>query len=348
MRAELEAALFDKPPESRVVVVGPLYLDFYRLREKPFNTTPDPRFLHLTSAHREALAQLVYGVREGKGFMLLTGDVGTGKTTLLRALLERLNGTTAVAFVFNSTLPFDEMLEYVLEDLGVSSPGASRAQRLFALNRFLIERQRAVLIVDEAQNLDAPTLEQIRLLSNFETAREKLLQIVLVGQPELRKKLQRRELRQLHQRIGLRAHIRPLADNEVGKYIQTRLRVAGGVPRLFDRQAVKRIAAYSKGVPRVVNILCEHCLVIGYADDAGTITRDIVEQGIDSLEAGEGRTWQRRLAGAMKWLVGGAVTAAIAGLVAPHVGPGDLGNLPHRIVEYLNGIVGAARDLLLQ
>jgi general secretion pathway protein A len=330
-----------------------MYLDFYHLREKPFNTTPDPKFLHLTAAHREALAQLVYGVRESKGFLLLTGEVGTGKTTLLRALLERLDASTAVAFVFNSTLPFDEMLEYILEDFGVSSPGASRAQRLFALNRFLIERSRAgenaVLILDEAQNLDVTTLEQIRLLSNFETAREKLLQIVLVGQPELRERLQRRELRQLYQRIGLRAHIRPLTEDEVRDYIQTRLRVAGGRGRrVFDRQAVNRIAAYSQGVPRVVNILCELCLVIGYADDAETITRDIVEQGIDSLESRDGQARRRRLAGAMKWLVGGAATAALAGLVAPHVAAGDLGNLPHRIVEYLNGIVGAARNLLLQ
>ena len=264
-----------------------MYLDYFRLREKPFNTTADPRFLHLTRGHREALAQLVFGVRESKGFLLLTGEVGTGKTTLLRALLERLSPETAVAFVFNSTLPFDEMLEYILEDFGVSQPGTSRAQRLFALNRFLIERRRAgeqaVLILDEAHNLDIPTLEQVRLLSNFETAQEKLLQIILVGQPELREKLKRREMRQLYQRIGLRAQIEPLSDDEVREYINTRLRVAGGRgAQLFTRQALKRIAAYSQGIPRVVNILCDHCLVIGYADEAGTITRGIVEQGIEA------------------------------------------------------------------
>ena len=330
-----------------------MYLDYFRLREKPFNTTADPRFLHLTRGHREALAQLVFGVRESKGFLLLTGEVGTGKTTLLRALLERLSPETAVAFVFNSTLPFDEMLEYILEDFGVSQPGTSRAQRLFALNRFLIERRRAgeqaVLILDEAHNLDIPTLEQVRLLSNFETAQEKLLQIILVGQPELREKLKRREMRQLYQRIGLRAQIEPLGDDEVREYINTRLRVAGGRgAQLFTRQALKRIAAYSKGIPRVVNILCDHCLVIGYADEAGTITRDIVEQGIDALESGERRVRWRGRAAAMKWLVGGAVTAAIAGLAAPHVGNAHLGDIPSRIVGYLNEIVGAARSLFLQ
>jgi general secretion pathway protein A len=330
-----------------------MYLDFYNLREKPFQTTPDPRFLHQTTAHREALAQLLYGVQEGKGFLLLTGEAGTGKTTLLRALLQRLDHKTAVAFVFNSTLPFDEMLEYILEDYGVSCPGTSRAQRLFALNRFLIERRRAgdnaVLLLDEAQNLDVPILEQIRLLSNFETAHEKLLQIVLVGQPELREKLQRRELRQLHQRIGLRAQIRPLTEDEVGDYIETRLRVAGARDvRLFTKQAVKTIAEYSGGVPRVVSILCDHSLVVGYAEEASRITRGIVEQGIDALESGERRPRMGRLAGATKWLVGGVAAGVAAGFVAPHVGAGALGSLSSRIVEYVREIVGVARDLLFQ
>jgi type II secretory pathway predicted ATPase ExeA len=244
------------------------------------------------------------------------------------------------------------MLEYILEDFGVSKPGDSRAQRLFALNRFLIERRRAsesaVLILDEAHNLDVPTLEQIRLLSNFETANEKLLQIVLVGQPELREKLKRREMRQLYQRIGLRAHIQPLSEGDVREYINTRLRVAGGPGvQMFTKQAVRRIAEYSQGVPRVVNILCDHCLVIGYADEASTITRSIVEQGIDALESGERRTrWP--VSAAMKWVVGGAATAAVAGLAAPHIGNGDLGRLSSWIVDYLNGIVGAARDFFLQ
>ena len=176
-----------------------MYLTFYGLNEKPFNTTPDPKFLYLTPGHREALAQLVYSVRENRGFLVLTGEVGTGKTTLLQAFLRRLDGKAAVAYVFNSMLPFEGLLEYVLEELKVPEPGSSPAQRLLALRRFMLDRRRAgqstVLVLDEAQNLDVPTLERIRMLSNFETPTEKLLQILLVGQPELRAKLQRPELR---------------------------------------------------------------------------------------------------------------------------------------------------------
>ena len=191
-----------------------LNLAFFGLEQNPFNPTPDPRFLYLSPGHREGLAQLLYGVQEHKGFILLTGEIGTGKTTLLRTLLSRLDGNTASAFVFDTTLPFEGILEYMLEDFGVAKPGESHVQRLIALNNFLIERRRAgqntVLILDEAQNLDLHALEQIRLLSNFETPTEKLLQILLVGQPELLDKLDRPELRQLKQRIGLRCRILPL------------------------------------------------------------------------------------------------------------------------------------------
>jgi len=208
-----------------------MYLTFYGLNEKPFNTTPDPKFLYLTPGHREALAQLVYSVRENRGFLVLTGEVGTGKTTLLQAFLRRLDGKAAVAYVFNSMLPFEGLLEYVLEELKVPEPGSSPAQRLLALRRFMLDRRRAgqstVLVLDEAQNLDVPTLERIRMLSNFETPTEKLLQILLVGQPELRAKLQRPELRQLQQRIELQCSLPPLSPEQTRDYIQTRLRVAG-------------------------------------------------------------------------------------------------------------------------
>ena len=208
-----------------------MYLTFYGFKEKPFNPTPDPRFLYMTPGHREALAQLQYGVQERKGFIVLTGNVGTGKTTLLHALLQRLDGQTEVAFVFNSALSFNGILEYALQDLGVPKTGESRAQRLIGLNNFLIERERAgqntILILDEAQNLDAATLEQVRLLSNFETPKNKLLQILLVGQPELQAKLQLPELRQLKQRVGLRCRISPLTLPEVRGYLRTRLRIAG-------------------------------------------------------------------------------------------------------------------------
>jgi len=268
-----------------------MYLTFYGLTEKPFNATPDPRFLYMSPGHREALAQLLYGVQERKGFIVLTGKVGTGKTTLLRALCQRLNGQSAISFVVNSTLPFDELLEYVLEDLGIAKRGESRAQRLIALNNFLIERERAgqntVLIIDEAQNLDAPTLEQIRLLSNFETASSKLLQILLVGQPELKAKLNLPGLAQLKQRLGLRCQVPPLTVDETRAYIRTRLRIAGARDLgLFANSAVDRIAAYSGGIPRLINTVCDHCLLFGYADQKRRIERHIVNQAIEYLEEG--------------------------------------------------------------
>src|SRR3989475_8280324 len=268
-----------------------MYLNFYGLNEKPFNPTPDPRFLYMSPGHREALAQLHYGTQERKGFIVLTGKVGTGKTTLLQALRRRLDGDTAVSYVFHSTLPFDGILEYILEDLGISKPEESQARRLIALNNFLIERERAgqntVLVIDEAQNLGAATLEQIRLLSNFETSTTKLLQILLVGQPELKAKLNRPELHQLKQRVGLRCQIPPLTLEEARAYIRTRLRIAGARDLgLFADSAVDRISAYAGGIPRLINTVCDHCLLFGYADQKRRIDRPIVNQAIEYLEEG--------------------------------------------------------------
>ena len=279
-----------------------MYLRFYGLKEKPFNPTPDPRFLYLTAAHREALAQLEYGVKERRGFMVLIGEVGTGKTTLLRTLLDRLDSQTETAFVFNSMMSFDQILAYIVEDFGIVGAKDSHAHRLVALNHFLIERVRrglnTVLIIDEAQNLDAASLEQVRLLSNFETTNEKLLQILLVGQPELKTKLALPELRQLKQRIGLRSTIHPLSPADAAEYIQHRLAVAGADDStrtpIFTDQAVQRICVYSKGIPRIVNLVCDHCLIAGYADQDRTIDVRTVEEAIDYLEERERPTPEPR------------------------------------------------------
>jgi type II secretory pathway predicted ATPase ExeA len=206
-------------------------------------------------------------------------------------LCQRLDGQSAIAFVVNSTLQFDELLEYILEDLGVKEKGQSRAQRLIALNNFLIERERAgqntVLIVDEAQNLEASTLEQIRLLSNFETPTNKLLQILLVGQPELKARLNLPELRQLKQRVGLRCQIPPLTLEETRVYVRTRLRIAGARDLgVFADSAVDRISAYSGGIPRLINTVCDHCLLFGYAEQKRRIDRQIVDRAIEYLEDG--------------------------------------------------------------
>ncbi len=324
-----------------------MYLNYYGLREKPFSGTPDPKFLFLTPGHREALAQLVYGVNEQHGFMTLIGEVGTGKTTLMRALLRRLDRHTASALLANATLPFEGILEYLLEDLGIGSVGRSTAQRLLALNRFLLERERAgqttLLILDEAQNLAPATLEQIRLLSNFETSDRKLLQILLVGQPELRARLALPELYQLRQRIGMRCTIPRLTPTQTRDYIRTRLRVAGARdPGLFTDGAVNRIAEYARGIPRVVNTVCDHCLVAGYADQAPRIDKRIVDASIAYLENGirarRGGWVYRpdRGRGRRSWAfaaVGGAVVAGAIVLVHA-VGPspwssilGSLGSL---------------------
>jgi general secretion pathway protein A len=301
-----------------------VYLAFYGLKEKPFSSTPDPRFLYLTSGHREALAQLMYGLREQKGFIVLTGEVGTGKTTLIQALLKQLDGSTAVAHVFNSSLSFDGLLEYMLEEFGIGQSANTKAQQLLGLKTFLIARRRtsqqSLLVVDEAQNLDPSTLEQIRLLSNFETPTEKLLQIILAGQPELKTKLELPELRQLHQRIDIRCRIASMSAHDTRAYIRNRLVVAGASDLgVFSDRAITRIAAYTGGVPRLVNILCDHCLLIGYADQKRQIGPDVVEEAIAVLD--ERR--RRRVASGLtqppprrlRWLMASAATVLVASAV---------------------------------
>ena len=275
-----------------------MYLKFYGLREAPFSPTPDPKFLFQSARHREALAQLLYGVRERKGFIVLTGEIGTGKTTLLRTLLERLDGQTPVAYVHNSALQIEGLLEYVLHDWGVKSNATSHAQRLFSLNDFLIDQHREgkapVLVIDEAQNLSIETLEAVRLLSNFETTNQKLMQILLVGQPELRDKLNAPELRQLKQRVGMRCHIGPLSPEETRLYIRHRLRVAGAADAgIFTDSAIQKITEYSNGTPRVINIVCDHCLLSGYADSKRRIDAPMVKEAIEYLEEGEKSEWKR-------------------------------------------------------
>ena len=276
-----------------------MYLRFYGLREAPFNPTSDPRFLYQSASHREGLAQLLYGVSERKGFVVLTGEIGTGKTTLLRTLLSRLNRDTPVAYIHNSDLGIEGLVEYMLADWGTSSAAVTHGRRLWDVSQFLLTQygqgQNPVLIIDEAQNLSVQTLEAVRLLSNFETDRAKLVQILLVGQPELRRKLDSPELRQLKQRIGLRHHIGPLALEEVQPYIQHRLRIAGAPDvRLFTDSAVERIATYSTGIPRVINIVCDYCLLSGYADQKRRLDAGAAAEAIDYLEDGPADPGDRR------------------------------------------------------
>jgi general secretion pathway protein A len=260
-----------------------MYKQFYGLRANPFNVNPDPRFLFLTRHTEEALASLTYGIQARKGFVLLTGEVGTGKTTLINKLLEWLRlQQVATAFVFNSRLNVPQFLDFMMSDFAIPCESKAKSQVLLRFYNWLLDRYRAgetaVLIVDEGQNLADEVLEEIRMLTNMETFTEKLLQIVLVGQPELEAKLKQPYMRQLRQRLTLRAKTYPLSAEETRAYMQQRLRIAGSNGNeIFEPEAMTAIHRYSKGIPRVVNLLCEHSLVSGFVDQQKTIGANIVE-----------------------------------------------------------------------
>jgi general secretion pathway protein A len=267
-----------------------MYEKFYGLREKPFNVTPDPRFLYLSPDHREALAHLQYGVQERKGFVAITGEVGTGKTTLVHALLSSLDSTTKTAFIFSTSLTAKGLLRMLVADFGIAAKARTKTELLLDLNSFLLRQfscgANAVLIVDEAQNLSFRLLEEIRMLSNLETDREKLLQIILVGQPELDKKLAMPELRQLRQRIGSWYRIGPLSRQDVTQYIQHRLRVGGLFNgAIFDQAAEERIVRWSEGIPRLINMICDRAMLLGYTYEKVNIGVGIVEEAIADLQA---------------------------------------------------------------
>ena len=260
-----------------------MYKDFYELREFPFNVNPDPRFLFQTRDTEEALACMTYGIQQRRGFVLLTGEVGTGKTTLLNKLLEWLRGEKmSTAFIFYPHLTTHQFLDLMMADFGIPKKSNQKSQILLQLNEWLLKRfrsgQTAVLIVDEAQNLTPDVLEEIRLLTNLETSSEKLLQIVLSGQPELEQKLNQPQLRQLRQRITLRCKTSQLTKEETCGYITERLRVAGsnGTP-IFTPGAMEAAHKYSAGIPRLINLLCEHSLITGFAEQLRSIPERIVE-----------------------------------------------------------------------
>jgi general secretion pathway protein A len=260
-----------------------MYEGFYGLREQPFRVTPDPRFLFRTPAIDEAVAALTYGVEQRKGFLSLVGEVGTGKTTLLRHLLDSLPPSTQTVLILYPTVQFEEMLEHILHELGIPSEGAGKFIKLQRLHEFLLEHTRAggnsAIVIDEAQDLDARVLEELRLLSNLETGTEKILQILLSGQPELERKLAQTDLRQLRQRIALHVRLRALAAPEVAAYVQARLERAGGDDAaLFDAEALAYVAFVTEGIPRLINVLCDAALVTGFAAGAPRITRPLVEE----------------------------------------------------------------------
>jgi general secretion pathway protein A len=269
-----------------------MYIEYYGLLRSPFEMTPDPSFLYLGEAHREGLATLVYGVNSGKGFVMLTGEVGTGKTTLLHALLGQLDSQTRSAFIFNPRLNPLDFFRILFEELEIEAVGRTKAEYLLTLNQFLIDRleknERTLLIVDEAQNLSAEMLEEIRLLSNLETPRSKLIQIMLVGQPELKEMLRRPELRQLRQRIALAHHLRPFDADETSDYVEERLRKAGYTGRrLFKRSAQKEIYRVTGGTPRLINVVCDSAMLLGFAKQKTVIDASMIREVASDLDLGD-------------------------------------------------------------
>ena len=266
-----------------------MYLTFYGLRENPFSVTSDPSFLFPSSTHTEALDHLSYGIEQRKGFLAITGEIGSGKTTLCRALLNRLDAKTKVALILNSILPEKQLLEAIVEEFGVAVEKSTRGALIRRINEFLLKQlatgNNAVLIIDEAQNMRSSALETVRMLSNLETEKEKLLQIVLIGQPQLRDKLNSPDLLQLRQRIAVRFHIRALTRQEVAAYILHRLTVAGSPGGIvFEEAAVEAIYAYTGGIPRLINLLADRALLKGFVEETFTISLDHIRKCIDEVE----------------------------------------------------------------
>jgi general secretion pathway protein A len=292
-----------------------MYHAHYGLLRSPFEMTPDPAFLVLGDAHREGLATLVYGVQARKGFVLLTGEVGTGKTTLLHALLAQLDRNTLAAFIFNPRLEPLDFFRMLFDELGIEKPCATKAEYLIELNRFLIARLAqdlpTLLIIDEAQQLSPEMLEEVRLLSNLETPTSKLIQIMLVGQPELSEMLARPELRQLRQRIVLRHQLRPFDEAETVTYVGERLRLAGFTGKeLFRKLALRELYAVTGGVPRLVNIVCDGALLLGFGRGLQTIGAEAIREVARDLE----------LAPAQKPVVQASVSGSESGAAKPSSG----------------------------
>jgi len=283
-----------------------MYEAYYGFAEKPFSLTPDPKFLFKSESHANAFELLQYAIRRREGFVVVTGDIGTGKTTLCRALLEDIDRNTFSALVLNPFLSEDDLLKLILQDFGVVSredvkrgrlANVSKQELIETIYDFLLSllplRASAVLIIDEAQNLPMRVLEQIRILSNLETDKEKLLQIVLVGQLNLNPLLKAAEMRQLDQRVSIRYQLRPLSRDELASYVSHRLTVAGGAASVtFQPNALDMVHARTQGIPRLINLVCDRSLLAAYSGRTNRVTREMVHQAAESLELIETRSWR--------------------------------------------------------
>jgi general secretion pathway protein A len=278
-----------------------MYCDFFGFREKPFTITPNPQFIFLSEQHREAFAHLLYGIDSHAGFIAMTGEVGTGKTTVLRTLLTQLDPDKyRSALIFNPCLSGDQLLASICREFGITTDECNSYGCLDALNFFLLDQsaegKTVVLVIDEAQNLAPAVLEQVRMISNLETVHSKLIQIVLAGQPELNDVLARHDLRQLNQRITVRCHLTPMGINDAGDYIRHRLKVSGcRIHGLFPPEAIKQIYRYSRGIPRLINVVCEQALVMAWTQEMDTIPVAVIKKVIRASQPDSGRRsmWQR-------------------------------------------------------
>ncbi len=276
-----------------------MYLDFFGLHEKPFSIAPDPRYLYMTDQHKEALAHLLYGIGDEGGFVLLTGEIGTGKTTVCRSLLNQLPDNVDIAFIVNPRLSANELLESICDEFSIDYSNFSSVKILIdKINQFLLQAyasgRNTILIVDEAQNLADEVLEQLRLLTNLETREKKLLQLILLGQPELNDKLAQQNLIQLAQRITARFHLKPLTAAETESYIKHRLHVAGFRGELFSRAALKQVYVKSRGVPRLVNVICDRAMLGAYIHEQTLIEYPLVLEACDEvlgISTGGGVAW---------------------------------------------------------
>jgi general secretion pathway protein A len=289
-----------------------MYAQYFGLSERPFSLAPDPRYLYLSDVHREALAHLLYGLGEGGSFVVLTGEVGTGKTTVCRALLEQLPAEVDVAMIFNPRLTSVELLGLVCDELQIQYPGGTTSLKVLvdALSRALLDAhargRRTVLIIDEAQNLTTRVLEEIRLLTNLETTKEKLLQVILIGQPELADHLARPNLRQLAQRVTARYHLRPFTEEETHRYVQHRMEIAGQRQPIFTRLSVRTAHRFSRGIPRLLNTICDRALLGAYATGQTRVKEKVVRRAAKEVL---GRRSLRR-----RWILGAATAAVVVAL----------------------------------
>ena len=285
-----------------------MYEKFYGFKERPFEITPDPKYVYLSEIHQEALAYLQFAVREGKGFSVITGEAGTGKTTLVHMLLSKLEDHIRTCYIFNPILDRSDFLNYICDDLGIESEGMrSRGQSLAALHNFLLDRfgrnEKVFLIIDEAQSMEPGLLQEVRLLTNLETSKNKLLHVILLGQPELDKTLDEPRFRPLKQRISVRYHLEHLDLRETTEYIRYRLKRAGSRSlTIFDSAAISEIYRYSKGIPRLINIVCDNALLTGFSREQNRIGKEIVREVIGDLE-GRGKRGATRVGAGLLSLV---------------------------------------------